>query len=147
MDVWVNALKGIAFSVFGRNSHGEMWTLVVICAVLFLYIYGRMFGGFSGKIVRSLTSIIIGILIMAFAAVFVQLHVDRNSLIEIGATVMAFFLVVLPVTEAMEKSTYMKSLGVWLLCLLAVALVLYLEPPIYRSMMTGSFEAGFDGFF
>lgn len=137
MNEWLDGLRQIGYMFFARDSAAEMWSLIVVCIFVVFLLYNKISAGFAGKGNRSFVVLTLGILVMALVSIAVQLYWTEDGLVRSLAALAAFFVAVLPLTKAIEKTTYWSSLIVWTVCALVLAAILYLEPFVVNTLSRG----------
>jgi len=137
MDKWLDTLKQIGLAVFGRESTSEMWAVVVVCIFAVFMVYEKISTGFPGKGSRSFLTLIPGIILLALASVAAQLYLTHNWIIQTGAILVVLLVVVLPLTKAVEKTSYLNALFIWTACAIVMGVILYMEPLVVQSVRRG----------
>ncbi|MBI9021480.1 MAG: hypothetical protein JEZ10_09545 [Verrucomicrobia bacterium] len=137
MDKWLDALKEIGLAVFGRESTSEMWAVVVVCIFAVFMVYEKIAVGFPGKGSRSFLTLIPGIVLLALASVAAQLYLTNSWIIQTGAILAVLLVVVLPLTKAVEKTSYLNALLIWTACAVVMGVILYMEPLVVQSFRRG----------
>ncbi len=137
MDKWLSVMEDIGRSLFGRESSAEMWSLVVVCVFFLFFVYHKMSAGFIGKGNRSFLVLIPGVLLMVLAAAAVQIYLSTDGMLQAAAAVLVFLAVVLPLTKAVEKTSYLSALFVWGVCALVLTAILLLEKPFVQTIQRG----------
>lgn len=137
MEKWWNALKQIGILLFGRESTSEMWAVAVVCIFAVFLVYEKISAGFHGKGRRSFLTLIPGVILLALTAAAVRLYVSGGSGVQLLAVLSVFFVVVVPLTRAVEKTSYFNAFFVWAACALVMGAILFVEPGIVRSFQRG----------
>lgn len=137
MNQWLSELQKIGFELFGRESSGEMWALVAVCVFVLFFLYGKLSQGFKGGGDRSFLVIIPAVLITALAMAAVRMYWSSNWGVQLAAALIAFLVIILPLTAAVEKTSYVSALLVWLVCALTLTFILVLEKPVVESFQRG----------
>ncbi len=137
MDRWLAELKEIGFELFGRDSSGETWALVVVCVFVLFFLYGKLSAGFKERGRYSFLVLVLGILLTGLAVAAVRMFWSTNWLWQLGAALAALLFVVFPLTAAVEKTSYPSAAVVWTVCLLALTAVLIMERPLVDSFRRG----------
>ena len=137
MNQWLSELQEIGFELFGRESSGEMWGLVAVCVFVLFGLYGKLSAGFKGRGQRSFFTLVPGVILMAFALAVVRLFWSSDWIWQLAAVLAVLLVLVLPLTAALEKTSYLSAGLVWFVCLLALAAVLTVERPVMESIRRG----------
>lgn len=137
MVQWLNELKDVGFELFGRESSGEMWALISVCVLVLFFMYGKLSQGFKGGGDRSFLVILPGVLITALALAAVRMYWSSSWGGQLAAVIIVFLVIILPLTVAVEKTSYLSALLVWLVCALALAFILTIERPLVDSFQRG----------
>jgi hypothetical protein len=137
MSQWLNELQEIGFELFGRESAGEMWGLVAVCVFALFFLYGKLSQGFKGGGDRSFLVIIPAVLVAALAMAAVRIYWSSSWGFMLAAALIAFLVIILPLTAAVEKTSYVSALLVWLVCALTLTFILVLEKPVVDSFQRG----------
>ena len=74
---------------------------------------------------------------MALALVASQLYLSHNWIIQAGAVLAVFLVVVLPLTRVIEKTSYLNALFTWTVCAIVTGVILYVEPLVVQSVRRG----------
>ena len=137
MNDWLDALRKTGLFLFERESVSEMWGVVVLCLFFVFWVYGKISAGFSSQGGRSFLTVIPGIFVLVLASVAVRVYLTNDWLIQWVAVLLAFLLVVLPLTKAVEKTSYFNAMLVWGVCALVVGVILLMEPLVVQSFQRG----------
>jgi len=137
MNEWLDKLQEIGLLFFGRDSAAEMWALIVVCALVVFFVYNKISIGFAGKGNGSVFVLIPGFVLLALTAVAVQLYWTDDWVFQLAAVAGSFFLLVLPLTKMIEKTSYLSALMVWTVCGLLLGAILLLERPLVQSFQRG----------
>jgi len=137
MNEWLNGLRDIGLSLFGRDSATEMWALAVVCAVVAFLVYKKLSTGFAGRGERTFLTLIPGILIMLAAAVAVRIYLNGTLLLQLIVAAACFLALVLPLTAKVEKTGYFNAMVPWVVTALLLAVILYLEPLVINTLNRG----------
>jgi len=137
MSDWTSTLKGIGLDIFGRESAGEMWALVVVCAVVVFLLYRKLSSGFAGRGEKTFLTLIPGILVMVAVVAAVRIYLGGTLLLQWIAVGVSFLVLVLPLTSKVEKTGYFNAMVPWVVTALVLAVILYLEPLVMNTLSRG----------
>jgi Mg2+/Co2+ transporter CorB len=81
--------------------------------------------------------IIPAVLVAALAMAAVRIYWSSSWGFMLAAALIAFLVIILPLTAAVEKTSYVSALLVWLVCALTLTFILVLEKPVVDSFQRG----------
>ena len=137
MSEWTSTLKRIGLEIFGRESSGEMWAVVVVCAVVAFLLYRKLSSGFAGRGEKTFLTLIPGVLILVAIVAAVRIYLGGTLLLQWVAAGVGFLVLVLPLTSKIEKTGYFNAMVPWVVTALVLAVILYLEPLVMNTLSSG----------
>ena len=137
MSDWINEFRNIGLEVFGRESSGEMWAMVVLCVFVGFLIYKKMASEFAGQGEKTFLTLIPGVFIMVAAVAAVRVFLGGTFLLQAVVLGICFFSIVLPITMRVEKTRYIFAIIPWGVMVLVLVAILYLEPLVMQSFSRG----------
>jgi hypothetical protein len=137
MSDWINEFRTIGLEIFGRESSGEMWAMVVLCVFVGFLLYKKMSSGFVGRGEKTFLTLIPGVFIMVAAVAAVRIYLGRTFLLQAAAVGVCFLVIVLPITMRVEKTRYFTAMIPWGVTALVLAAILYTEPLIMQLLSRG----------
>ncbi len=137
MDRWLTAFKEIGFELVGRESSNEMWGLAAVCVFVLFFLYGRLSEGFKGGGKSSFMVLLPGLILMAVVMATVRVFLSEDWLWQLLAALIVVVAVILPVTAAVEKASYLSVALVWGVCALALVMIIAMERPLVSSFRHG----------
>ncbi len=137
MNMWTSTLRQIGLDVFGRESSGEMWTVVAVCVVLAFLFYKMLSSGFAGRGEKTVLTLVPGVLIMSAVVAAVRIYLDGSLLLQAFALLVGFLVIVLPLTAAIEKTGYFNAMIPWVVTAIVLVVFLYLEPTVMNVLSRG----------
>lgn len=138
MNEWISKFKQIGLAVFGRESAGEMWALVVVCVVVGFLLYKKLSNGFVGRGEKTFLTLIPGLFLMVASAVAVDIYLDGSFLLQLISALVCFLGIVLPLTAKIEKTGYFNALLPWGGTAVVLAAILYIEPLVVNAIDGGA---------
>jgi len=141
MDKWIYEFKQIGMAIFGRESSGEMWAMVVVCTIVGFILYKKLSAGFEGRGEKTFLTLIPGVLLMAASAVVVDIYLNGDALLQWIAAGICFLVAVLPLTMLVEKARYFAAMVPWIVTAIVLAAILFVEPVIMDAV-AGGIEKG-----
>ncbi|GEM_PF-3253451 len=142
MNAWVEHLAELTRTLVGRESDAEMWILTGICLLAGLLLFRKMSSllGGANHWWRVLILFFSGLALIAAAAAAAAL-MNGGWLFLAGGALLALLAVMVPVTAALEKVSYLTALLVWAVCCIVIAVILWLETPVMDSFDKGAEKA------
>jgi hypothetical protein len=137
MSEWIKEFRTIGLEIFGRESSGEMWAMVVLCVFIGFLLYKKMSSGFEGRGEKTFLTLIPGVFIMVVAVAAVRIYLGGTFLLQVAVVGVCFLVIVLPITMRVEKTRYFTAMIPWGVTVLVLAAILYLEPLIMQSLSRG----------
>jgi energy-coupling factor transporter transmembrane protein EcfT len=114
-----------------------MWALVAVCVLVVFFLYGKMSEGFKGGGKSSVLTLIPGVFLITLVMAAIRIFVSTDLLWQIVAALIVVFAVILPITTVVEKTTYQSAVLVWVVCALALAMILAMEKPLVSAFQRG----------
>ena len=137
MEDWINEFRNIGLEIFGRESAGEMWAMVVLCVFVGFLLYKKMSSGFVGRGEKTFLTLIPGVFIMVAAVVAVRIYLGGTLLLQAATVGVCFLVIVIPITMRVEKTRYFTALIPWCVTALVLAAILYAEPLVMKTLSRG----------
>ena len=137
MNNWIKELEEIGLSIFGRESAGEMWAMVVICVVVAFLLYRKLSSGFVGHGEKAFLTLVPGVMILVSVTAAVRIYLNGSLLIQLIAVLIFFLGLVLPLTAKIEKTGYLNVILPWGVTAIVLAAILYIEPIVMDAISTG----------
>lgn len=134
------AMTDISLLLFDRGTPMGSWIflLVFFVAVSFVFkVISKIMTGHKG---RSVLVLVPGFLFLLCGAAAVRAFYSGRPAYLIAGAAVAFFIIVIPLTRAVEDATYMGSVFVWAAVLLTAVAVFYIEDTAVGAVRKGAGE-------
>jgi len=138
LDKWVDAAKQIAAILFERGSFAETWVLSVVFFVLVMLVFKLVAHPLTGSAGRAIFVLVPGFVLMIAGAGAVRAFLSDSLLYELLGAAIVLFVVVLPLTQAVQDTSYISSFLLWVVVLLAVAAIFQAELAVGRAIHEGA---------
>ena len=138
LDKWVDAAKQIGAMLFERDSVAETWILSVMLFVFLMLVFKFAARPLTGSSGRALFVLVPGFVLMIAGAGAVSAFLSDSLLYELLGAAVVLFVVVLPLTQAVQDTSYFASLLLWIVVLLTVTAIFQAELAIGRAIHQGA---------
>ena len=138
LDKWVDAAKQIGAMLFERDSFAETWILSVMLFVFLMLVFKFAARPLTGSSGRALFVLVPGFVLMIAGAGAVSAFLSDSLLYELLGAAVVLFVVVLPLTQAVQDTSYFASLLLWIVVLLTVTAIFQAELAIGRAIHQGA---------
>ena len=138
LDKWVDAAKQIGAILFERDSIAETWILSVVLFVFLMLVFKFAARPLTGSSGRALFVLVPGFVLMIAGAGAVSAFLSDSLLYELLGAAVVLFVVVLPLTQAVQDTSYFASLLLWIVVLLTVTAIFQAELAIGRAIHQGA---------
>lgn len=135
---WLDALKLTGRIVFERDSALETGILIVAFVLLMTLFFNLIAKTLTGYRPRVLSVLGMGFLILAAASAAALAFWCDQLVPQIISVAVALFVVVLPWTQRVQKTSYLSAFLLWVVVLLFVAAFFYGESVISQSVRSGA---------
>ena len=138
LEKWVDAAKQIAAILFERGSFAETWILSVVIFVLVMLVFKLVAHPLTGSSGRAIFVLVPGFVLMIAGAGAVRAFLSDSLMYELIGAAIVLVVVVLPLTQAVQDTSYISSFLLWFVVLLAVAAIFQAELAIGRAIQQGA---------
>lgn len=125
-----NSAGDIVYNLFARAESADTWilTIVLMSAVVFVFkVVANIVTGHQG---RSLLVLVPGFVLMLAGAAAARSFFSDSLFYQILAAALVLLFIVLPLTQAVQETSYMSSVFVWVVVLLTIVAVFQMEPTV-----------------
>ncbi len=138
LDKWVDAAKQIGAILFERDSIAETWILSVVLFVFLMLVFKFAAHPLTGSSGRALFVLVPGFVLMIAGAGAARAFLSDSLLYELLGAGVVLFVVVLPLTQAVQDTSYLSSFLLWVVVLLTVAAIFQAESAVGRVIHEGA---------
>lgn len=138
LDKWLDAAKQIGALMFQRDSFTETWILSVVFFVVVMLVFKLVAYPLTGSAGRAFFVLIPGFVLMIAGAGSVRAFYSDRLLYEFFGATVVLFVVVLPLTQVVQHTSYISSFFVWFVVLLTAAAIFYAELDVSQAIHEGA---------
>lgn len=133
----LSAMRDTLAAFFSRAAPWHTWGLAAgfVLAVVLVY---RLTARACGAQPRSLMVLTPGFFLLLLASAAVRVFWTQQVLPQLFAVLVLFFVLVLPLSCAIQKTSWISSLLLWIVTLLTAAALFYAEAAVSDAVEKGS---------
>lgn len=132
-----DAVRAIGVSLFERGSPLETWGLVAVFFMVTIAVYKLVAKAF-GLPSRAILVLVPGFFILLLSMAAVQVFWTADLRFQLAVAGVVFFVVVIPLSNVLQGSSWFSSLILWGVTLSAAAAIFYAESAISGAVRQGA---------
>lgn len=135
---WLDALKQTGRILFERDAVMETGILIAIFVLIMPLFFQLIAKTLTGYRPRVLSVLVLGFLILASASAAASAFWSDALIPQVVSIAAALFVVVLPWTKRLQKTSYLSAFFLWVVLLLFAGAVFYAESVIGQSVRSSA---------
>jgi hypothetical protein len=133
----LGTMKQTLMALFGRATPLETWGFAAVF-VLTLMIAYKLTARACGAQARAFMVLVPGFFLMLLASAAIQVFWTSAWIPQLAAVVLVFLIAVLPLTNVIQRTSWISSLLIWGVTLLIASAVFYAESAVSRAVHQGA---------